>query len=75
LRSPISSTFFRSISEGPDGANLGGIPARWKSVGRHRGSSKTPNDIGPVMKKAFDTAAPVIVGAQVDYTNHNSSKW
>jgi hypothetical protein len=39
---------------------------RWKSVGRRRGLSKTPSEIGPMMKKAFDTAGRVIVGAQVD---------
>ena len=43
---------------------------RWKSVGRRRGLSKTPSEIGPMMKKAFDTAGPVIVGAQVDYTDN-----
>jgi hypothetical protein len=43
---------------------------RWKSVGRRRGLSKTPSEIGPMMKKAFDTAGPVIFGAQVDYTDN-----
>ena len=43
---------------------------RWKSVGRQRGLSKTPDEIVPVMKKAFDTAGPVIVGVHVDYSDN-----
>jgi acetolactate synthase I/II/III large subunit len=29
-----------------------------------------PDDIAPVMKKAFDTTGPVIVGVQVDYRDN-----
>ena len=32
---------------------------------------KTPDDIVPVMKKAFDMAGPVIVGVHVDYTDNH----
>jgi acetolactate synthase I/II/III large subunit len=31
----------------------------------------TPNDVAPVMKKAFDTAGPVIVGVHVDYRDNH----
>jgi acetolactate synthase I/II/III large subunit len=31
----------------------------------------TPDDLAPVMKKAFDTPGPVIVGAHVDYTDNH----
>jgi acetolactate synthase I/II/III large subunit len=31
----------------------------------------TPDDIGPVMKKAFDTPGPVIVGVHVDYRDNH----
>jgi acetolactate synthase I/II/III large subunit len=31
----------------------------------------TPDDVAPVMKKAFDTPGPVIVGAHVDYTDNH----
>jgi acetolactate synthase-1/2/3 large subunit len=31
----------------------------------------TPDDIAPVMKKAFDTAGPVIVGVHVDYRDNH----
>ena len=31
---------------------------------------KTPDEIVPVMKKAFDTAGPVIVGVHVDYSDN-----
>jgi acetolactate synthase I/II/III large subunit len=30
-----------------------------------------PDDVGPVMKKAFDTAGPVIVGVHVDYSDNH----
>jgi acetolactate synthase I/II/III large subunit len=30
----------------------------------------TPNDVAPMMKKAFDTAGPVIVGVYVDYRDN-----
>jgi acetolactate synthase-1/2/3 large subunit len=32
---------------------------------------KSPDDIAPVMKKAFDTPGPVIVGVHVDYTDNH----
>ncbi len=32
---------------------------------------RAPEDIVPVMKRAFDTAGPVIVGAQVDYRDNH----
>jgi acetolactate synthase-1/2/3 large subunit len=32
---------------------------------------KTPDDIAPVMKKAFDTPGPVIVGVHVDYRDNH----
>src|SRR5258705_6567286 len=32
----------------------------------------TPDDVAPVMKKAFDTAGPVIVGVQVDYRDNHA---
>jgi acetolactate synthase I/II/III large subunit len=32
---------------------------------------KTPDDIVPVMKKAFDTSGPVIVGVHVDYSDNH----
>jgi acetolactate synthase I/II/III large subunit len=32
---------------------------------------KTPDEIAPVMKKAFDMAGPVIVGVHVDYTDNH----
>ena len=32
---------------------------------------KSPDDIAPVMKKAFDMAGPVIVGVHVDYTDNH----
>jgi len=31
----------------------------------------TADDIGPVMKKAFDTPGPVIVGVHVDYRDNH----
>jgi acetolactate synthase I/II/III large subunit len=31
----------------------------------------TPNDVAPVMKKAFDTPGPVIVGVHVDYRDNH----
>jgi acetolactate synthase-1/2/3 large subunit len=31
----------------------------------------TPDDVAPVMKKAFDTAGPVIVGVHVDYRDNH----
>jgi acetolactate synthase-1/2/3 large subunit len=31
----------------------------------------TPDDVAPVMQKAFDTAGPVIVGVQVDYRDNH----
>lgn len=31
----------------------------------------TPNDVALVMKKAFDTAGPVIVGVHVDYRDNH----
>jgi acetolactate synthase-1/2/3 large subunit len=31
-----------------------------------------PDDIAPVMKKAFDTQGPVIVGVQVDYRDNHA---
>jgi acetolactate synthase I/II/III large subunit len=31
----------------------------------------TPDDVGPVMRRAFDTAGPVIVGVQVDYRDNH----
>jgi acetolactate synthase-1/2/3 large subunit len=35
------------------------------------GSIKRADDIAPVMKKAFDTAGPVIVGVHVDYRDNH----
>ena len=32
---------------------------------------KTPDDVGPVMKKAFNTPGPVIVGVHVDYRDNH----
>ena len=32
---------------------------------------KSPDDIAPVMKKAFDTAGPVLVGVHVDYRDNH----
>ena len=32
---------------------------------------RTPEDIAPVMKRAFDTPGPVIVGAHVDYRDNH----
>jgi acetolactate synthase I/II/III large subunit len=32
---------------------------------------KSPDDIAPVMKKAFDTPGPVIVGVHVDYSDNH----
>jgi acetolactate synthase I/II/III large subunit len=32
---------------------------------------KTPEEIVPVMKKAFDTQGPVIVGVHVDYRDNH----
>lgn len=31
----------------------------------------TPDDVAPVMRKAFDTVGPVIVGVQVDYRDNH----
>jgi acetolactate synthase-1/2/3 large subunit len=31
---------------------------------------RSADDIAPVMKKAFDTAGPVIVGVHVDYRDN-----
>jgi hypothetical protein len=31
----------------------------------------TPDDVAPVMKKAFDTPGPVIVGVHVDYRDNH----
>jgi acetolactate synthase I/II/III large subunit len=31
----------------------------------------TPNDVAPVMKKAFDAPGPVIVGVHVDYSDNH----
>lgn len=31
----------------------------------------TPGDVAPMLKKAFDTAGPVIVGVHVDYTDNH----
>jgi hypothetical protein len=31
----------------------------------------TPDDVAPMLKKAFDTAGPVIVGVHVDYTDNH----
>jgi acetolactate synthase I/II/III large subunit len=30
-----------------------------------------PDDIAPIMKKAFDTQGPVIVGVHVDYRDNH----
>jgi acetolactate synthase I/II/III large subunit len=30
----------------------------------------TPGDVAPMLKKAFDTAGPVIIGVHVDYTDN-----
>lgn len=32
---------------------------------------KTPEDVVPVMKKAFDMAGPVIVGVHVNYADNH----
>ena len=33
--------------------------------------TNTPDDVAPVMKKAFDTSGPVIVGVHVDYRDNH----
>jgi acetolactate synthase I/II/III large subunit len=32
---------------------------------------KEPDDIGPILKKAFDAGGPVIVGVHVDYRDNH----
>ena len=37
---------------------------------------RTADEIAPVLKKAFDTPGPVLVGIHADYRDdHSSSKW
>jgi acetolactate synthase I/II/III large subunit len=42
-----------------------------EAYGAHGMMIKTPDEIAPVMKKAFDMAGPVIVGVHVDYTDNH----
>jgi hypothetical protein len=42
-----------------------------EACGAHGMLIKRPDEIAPVMKKAFDMAGPVIVGAHVDYTDNH----
>jgi acetolactate synthase I/II/III large subunit len=42
-----------------------------EAFGAHGMMIKTPEEIVPVMKKAFDTAGPVIVGVHVDYSDNH----
>jgi acetolactate synthase I/II/III large subunit len=42
-----------------------------EAFGAHGMMIKTPDDIVPVMKKAFAMAGPVIVGVHVDYTDNH----
>jgi acetolactate synthase-1/2/3 large subunit len=41
-----------------------------EACGAHGMMIKTPDEIVPVMKKAFDTGGPVIVGVHVDYSDN-----
>lgn len=41
-----------------------------EAFGAHGMMIKTPEEIAPVMKKAFDMAGPVIVGVHVDYADN-----
>jgi acetolactate synthase I/II/III large subunit len=42
-----------------------------EACGAHGMMIKTPDEIAPVIKKAFDMAGPVIVGVHVDYTDNH----
>jgi acetolactate synthase I/II/III large subunit len=42
-----------------------------EAFGAHGIMIKTPEEIAPVMKKAFDMDGPVIVGVHVDYTDNH----
>jgi acetolactate synthase I/II/III large subunit len=42
-----------------------------EAFGAHGMMIKTPDEIVPVMTKAFDTAGPVIVGVHVDYSDNH----
>jgi acetolactate synthase I/II/III large subunit len=42
-----------------------------EACGAHGMMIKTPDEIVPVMKKAFDIGGPVIVGVHVDYRDNN----
>jgi acetolactate synthase I/II/III large subunit len=42
-----------------------------EAFGAHGMMIKTPEQVVPVMKKAFDMAGPVIVGVHVDYTDNH----
>jgi acetolactate synthase-1/2/3 large subunit len=41
-----------------------------EAFGAHGMIIKTSEEVVPVMKKAFDTAGPVIVGVHVDYRDN-----
>jgi thiamine pyrophosphate-dependent acetolactate synthase large subunit-like protein len=42
-----------------------------EACGAHGVMIKTPDDIASVMKSAFETASPVIVGVHVDYADNH----
>jgi acetolactate synthase-1/2/3 large subunit len=42
-----------------------------EACGAHGMMIKTPDEIAPVMKKAFDIVGPVIVGVHVDYSENH----
>jgi hypothetical protein len=42
-----------------------------EACGAHGTMIKTPDEIDPVIKRAFDTAGPVIVGVHVDYSDNH----
>jgi acetolactate synthase I/II/III large subunit len=55
------------------GVNLGPIDyvKYAEACGANGMMIKTPEEVVPVMKKAFDMAGPVIVGVHVDYTDNH----
>jgi acetolactate synthase-1/2/3 large subunit len=42
-----------------------------EAFGAHGMMIRTPEEVVPVMKKAFDMAGPVIVGVHVDYRDNH----
>jgi acetolactate synthase-1/2/3 large subunit len=42
-----------------------------EAFGAHGMMIKRPEEVVPIMKKAFDAAGPVIVGVHVDYADNH----